>query len=327
MAVWTGRLPHPHPRRARRSGPSASSTPGSGAHRAARAARLAAARGLRLPRRHRALPLRRAQPDELERFALRDRRGAAAPAHEAARRGVQLGHRGGAAGAPAPHDGDDARGRRPRRRRARRRSSRSRPRATAAIGLLATPATVASGAYAEAVAAADPHVDARTRRLPRPRADHPGRLPVRRARRRDRARVLRAAARGRRRHRDPRLHPLPAGRADAPADARPRRQLVTSGAARRAPASSTRSRARGLGNPRDGEGDYRFLCTGDVEAFRALGTRFLQMPLGEVEQVELGARRRPHDARAANAPTAAPPGDCARSRSSRASCAPPPARR
>jgi glutamate racemase len=45
--------------------------------------------------------------------------------------------------------------------------------------------------------------------------------------------------------------------------------------------------ARGLGNPRAGEGDYRFLCTGDVGAFRALGTRFLQLPLGEVAAVDL----------------------------------------
>ena len=35
------------------------------------------------------------------------------------------------------------------------------------------------------------------------------------------------------------------------------------------------------------EGAYRFHTTGDVEAFRALGTRFLQMPLGEVERVVL----------------------------------------
>jgi glutamate racemase len=33
------------------------------------------------------------------------------------------------------------------------------------------------------------------------------------------------------------------------------------------------------------EGDYRFLCTGDADSFRELGTRFLQMPLGEVEHV------------------------------------------
>jgi glutamate racemase len=43
--------------------------------------------------------------------------------------------------------------------------------------------------------------------------------------------------------------------------------------------------SRGLANPRTTEGDYRFLSTGDPEAFRALGTRFLQLPLGAVEQV------------------------------------------
>jgi glutamate racemase len=47
--------------------------------------------------------------------------------------------------------------------------------------------------------------------------------------------------------------------------------------------------ARGLANPREGEGNYSFLCTGDTGAFRALGTRFLQLPLGEVEPVRLGA--------------------------------------
>ncbi len=35
------------------------------------------------------------------------------------------------------------------------------------------------------------------------------------------------------------------------------------------------------------EGTYRFLCTGDAETFRELGTRFLQMPLGDVERVDL----------------------------------------
>jgi glutamate racemase len=45
---------------------------------------------------------------------------------------------------------------------------------------------------------------------------------------------------------------------------------------------------RGLRNPREqGEGDYRFLCTGDTDAFKELGTRFLQMPLGRVEHVDL----------------------------------------
>ena len=31
----------------------------------------------------------------------------------------------------------------------------------------------------------------------------------------------------------------------------------------------------------DGEGAYRFLCTGDLHSFRELGTRLLQMPLGD----------------------------------------------
>jgi glutamate racemase len=48
--------------------------------------------------------------------------------------------------------------------------------------------------------------------------------------------------------------------------------------------------ARGLLNPQTGEGNYGFQCTGDVATFQALGTRFLQMPLGEVEHVDLGAR-------------------------------------
>ncbi len=43
----------------------------------------------------------------------------------------------------------------------------------------------------------------------------------------------------------------------------------------------------GLATERREEGTYRFLCTGDAAAFRELGTRFLQMPLGEVELVEL----------------------------------------
>jgi len=38
-----------------------------------------------------------------------------------------------------------------------------------------------------------------------------------------------------------------------------------------------------------GEGTYRFLCTGDVPSFREHGSRFLQMPLGEVEHVDFEA--------------------------------------
>jgi len=45
---------------------------------------------------------------------------------------------------------------------------------------------------------------------------------------------------------------------------------------------------RGLARPDGGEGTYDFLCTGEPEAFREVGTRFLQMPLGEVERIEIG---------------------------------------
>ena len=44
------------------------------------------------------------------------------------------------------------------------------------------------------------------------------------------------------------------------------------------------SRARSRASRRR-RATYRFLCTGDVDSFRDLGTRFLQMPLGDVERV------------------------------------------
>ena len=47
--------------------------------------------------------------------------------------------------------------------------------------------------------------------------------------------------------------------------------------------------SRGLGNPSAVEGDYRFLTSGDPEALRAAGTRFLQLPVGPVEHVAMQA--------------------------------------
>jgi glutamate racemase len=63
-------------------------------------------------------------------------------------------------------------------------------------------------------------------------------------------------------------------------------RLVTAGHAVAA-AVQRELEARGIETRNEGEGDYRFLCTGDAGAFRELGTRFLQMPLGEVEHVEV----------------------------------------
>jgi glutamate racemase len=67
-------------------------------------------------------------------------------------------------------------------------------------------------------------------------------------------------------------------------------RLVTSGAALARQVGHALA-ARDLAHPGepDREGDYRFLTTGDVESFRALGTRFLQMPLGEIEHIDLAA--------------------------------------
>jgi glutamate racemase len=63
-------------------------------------------------------------------------------------------------------------------------------------------------------------------------------------------------------------------------------RLITAGHAVAA-AAQRALEARDLSSPDGAEGAYRFLCTGDVTAFRELGTRFLQMPLGEVEHVEV----------------------------------------
>ena len=67
-------------------------------------------------------------------------------------------------------------------------------------------------------------------------------------------------------------------------------RLVSGGHAVAAAVQRTLERS-GLARDPAGEGAYRFLCTGDVDSFRDLGTRFLQMPLGEVERVEISVGR------------------------------------
>jgi glutamate racemase len=63
-------------------------------------------------------------------------------------------------------------------------------------------------------------------------------------------------------------------------------RLVTAGHALAASAQRILE-SRGLETAADGEGTYSFICSGDPEKFRELGTRFLQMPLGDVERVDL----------------------------------------
>jgi glutamate racemase len=63
-------------------------------------------------------------------------------------------------------------------------------------------------------------------------------------------------------------------------------RLITAGHAVAAAAQRVLEGAD-LASPTGVEGTYRFLCTGEVGAFRDLGTRFLQMPLGEIERVDV----------------------------------------
>jgi glutamate racemase len=50
-----------------------------------------------------------------------------------------------------------------------------------------------------------------------------------------------------------------------------------------------RLREAGVDNDEHRRGEYRFLATGDPEQFRRAGTRFLQLPIGSVEHVEVAA--------------------------------------
>jgi glutamate racemase len=62
-------------------------------------------------------------------------------------------------------------------------------------------------------------------------------------------------------------------------------RLVSGGHAVAAAVQRTLDRA-GLSRDGDEEGTYEFFCTGPVSSFGEVATRFLQMPLGEVQQVE-----------------------------------------
>ena len=157
---------------------------------------------------------------------------------------------------------------------------------TGRIGLLATPATVKSRAYDQAVELADPHVTLTSVACEDLAPIIQGGFPF------DDAVVevvrsycapLKAAA----------VDTVILGCTHYPL-VRPMLQrflgrgvtLITSGQALARQVEHALA-TRDLGNTRTDEGDYRFLCTGDADAFRALGTRFLQMPLGRVEEVQM----------------------------------------
>jgi len=158
---------------------------------------------------------------------------------------------------------------------------------TGRIGLLATPTTVASGSYERAVSAVDPHVTLHAVACPTlasmiqagEQFDERAVQTVREAcaplREADVDTVILGCTHY------PLIRPMLQRMLG------PSVTLVSSGWALARQVEHALS-TRALRNPREqGEGEYRFLCTGDTETFRELGTRFLQMPLGTVEHVDL----------------------------------------
>jgi glutamate racemase len=162
---------------------------------------------------------------------------------------------------------------------------------TGRVGLLATPATVCSGAYERAVASLDPHVHLESVACPDLAPIIQGGFPF------DERVVsivreycvpLRAAA----------VDTVILGSTHYPLCAPILQRMLGRGvtlvsAGTGVARSVERALAsRDLLNGQAGEGSYRFRCTGDVDSFRDLGTRFLQMPLGEVVHVDLESFRR-----------------------------------
>jgi glutamate racemase len=159
------------------------------------------------------------------------------------------------------------------------------------VGLIATPATVGSGAYARALAEAAPeaelHAVASADLAPLIQAggdvDHRVLDCVEGA-----CRPLRAAG----------VDTVILGCTHYPL-IRPVLQrelgrgitIVSSGEAIAEDVHSTLERL-GLANPGTRRGSYGFLASGDVEEFRRLGTRFLQLPITSVEHVDLNGAPR-----------------------------------
>jgi len=156
------------------------------------------------------------------------------------------------------------------------------------IGVLATTATVASGAYERAVLAVDPLV-----RLTSVACPHLARISQ------DGAPITEADVVLAREY----CAPLRAAKVDTAILGcthypfvgsllqrllGPQVTLITSGTAiaRRVQHALD---ARDLATPRTGEGRYSFLCTGDAEAFAEVGSRFLQLPMGTVDHIQLPA--------------------------------------
>jgi glutamate racemase len=160
------------------------------------------------------------------------------------------------------------------------------------IGVLATPATIASDAYSRAVLAVDPLVKLTSVACPDLARISQDGAPITEddvALARTYCAPLRAAG----------VDTAILGCTHYPFVGAllqrllgPQVTLITSGTAiarRVQHALSTRE----LATPREDEGSYSFLCTGDAGAFAAVGSRFLQLPMGTVDHVDLVAAPQP----------------------------------
>jgi glutamate racemase len=154
------------------------------------------------------------------------------------------------------------------------------------IGVLATSATVASGAYERAVLAADPLVRLTSVACPQLARISQDGAPITEQ---DVALAREYCAPLREAQVDTAIlgctH-YPFVRSLLQRLLGPQVTLITSGTAiaRRVQHALE---ARALATPRTGEGTYSFLCTGDAAAFARVGSRFLQLPMGTVDHILL----------------------------------------
>jgi glutamate racemase len=152
------------------------------------------------------------------------------------------------------------------------------------VGLIATPATVASGAYARALAAVAPdaelHAVASAELAPLIQegadVDHRTLACVEGACRPLRRAGVDTVILG--------CTHYPLMRSVLHRELGRRVTLVSSGEAIAAEVGA-RLHAAGAENDEERRGHYRFLASGDPDEFRRLGTRFLQLPVGDVEHV------------------------------------------
>jgi len=160
---------------------------------------------------------------------------------------------------------------------------------TGRIGLMATPTTVTTGAYERSVTGADPHVHLESVACPDLAPIIQGGFPFD-------EHVVETVRGYCAPLRDAQVDTVILGSTHYPLCAPILQRMLGRGVSLVASGTGVARSveralaARDLLNPQPGEGSYGFLCTGEPDSFAALGTRFLQMPLGQVQAIRLQGR-------------------------------------